>query len=447
MKVNQKNKTRIGISLLCAIILLTGCHITPNKKQDGEKKKYPKLVVVYSDAYGEDSSFSQVQEEINKITRKKLGVEVEFHLISDSNYSDAVGWKYINCCRIGGTLYGLPNNRDFAAGWDSYALRKDILNKYNIKASDIKNIKDLEKVFDLVLEKENGVVPLACTGSLFGNFSLADGINSLVSGGHENYGQEDEVVDIFETEEYKNRLKQVRKWYLKGYMGDNILENTSTITEMIRNGEAFAETVKNKPGMKMQESLKCEREMEIVQFGQPAISYNSMAAFPWMITKNSISPELSMKLLNLFYSDEDIMNLLAYGIEGIDYVETEDGHIRAPEGKKGNPYYGGSWRLPNQFITKVWEGNPLNVWDQVKQYNEDALHSCEIGFNFNVFPVAQKYLKLQEIYDSYEPILESGLVNPENGLKQMLEELKQNGLDEVIAEKRRQFESWKKQQE
>ena len=251
----------------------------------------------------------------------------------------------------------------------------------------------------------------------------------------------------FETEEYKNRLKQVRKWYLKGYMGDNILENTSTITEMIRNGEAFAETVKNKPGMKMQESLKCEREMEIVQFGQPAISYNSMAAFPWMITKNSISPELSMKLLNLFYSDEDIMNLLAYGIEGIDYVETEDGHIRAPEGKKGNPYYGGSWRLPNQFITKVWEGNPLNVWDQVKQYNEDALHSCEIGFNFNVFPVAQKYLKLQEIYDSYEPILESGLVNPENGLKQMLEELKQNGLDEVIAEKRRQFESWKKQQE
>lgn len=299
MKVSQKNKTRIGISLLCAILLLTGCHITPNKKQDGEKKKYPKLVVVYSGAYGEDSSFSQVQEEINKITRKKLGVEVEFHLISDSNYSDAVelmltsgeqvdilwgsnslfvkayvnrqlcdlepllrengkdiidavGWKYINCCRIGGTLYGLPNNRDFAAGWDSYALRKDILDKYNIKASDIKNIKDLEKVFDLVLEKEDGVVPLACTGSLFGNFSLADGINSLVSGGHENYGQEDEVVDIFETEEYKNRLKQVRKWYLKGYMGDNILENTSTITEMIRNGEAFAETVKNKPGMKMQ---------------------------------------------------------------------------------------------------------------------------------------------------------------------------------------------------
>ena len=69
MKVNQKNKTRIGISLLCAIILLTGCHITPNKKQDGEKKKYPKLVVVYSGAYGEDSSFSQVQKKTGSGSR------------------------------------------------------------------------------------------------------------------------------------------------------------------------------------------------------------------------------------------------------------------------------------------------------------------------------------------------------------------------------------------
>ena len=246
-------------------------------------------------------------------------MEVEFHLISDRNYSDAVelmltsgeqvdilwgsnslfvkayvnrqlcdlepllkengkdiidavGWKYINCCRIGGTLYGLPNNRDFAAGWDSYALRKDILNKYNIKASDIKNIKDLEKVFDLVQEKENGGVPLACTGALFGNFSLADGINSLVSGGHENYGQEDEVVDIFETEEYKNRLKQVRKWYLKGYMGDNILENNAKMHEMVNSMleikdasiqiEKIIETIYKSPALELFKADCLERQEE-----------------------------------------------------------------------------------------------------------------------------------------------------------------------------------------
>lgn len=44
MKVNQKNKTRIGISLLCAIILLTGCHITPNKNRTGRKRSIQSLL-------------------------------------------------------------------------------------------------------------------------------------------------------------------------------------------------------------------------------------------------------------------------------------------------------------------------------------------------------------------------------------------------------------------
>lgn len=487
-------KIRVAALLLsvCALLLLGACQASQNEKKTQKEAEYPKVVIVSSGSYGEDTSFAKVKDAVNEITKKKLGIEVEFRDIGGNSYSEqvellltggeqvdilwgsnalfvkaymnrqlcdledllkeygkdivkAVGWKYINCCRIGGTLYGLPNNRDYAAGWDSYALRKDLLDKYDIEAEDIKTIEDLEGVFDLILEKED-IVPLACNGSLFGNFALADGINSFPAGGHENYGKEEAIVNIFETEEYEQRLKLVRKWYLRGYLGDNILENTSTVAAMIKNGEAFAVPVKNKPGMKTQESLKCGREMEIVQLGKTAISYNSMAAFPWMIPKNTASKENAMKVLNLFYSDTDIMNLLAYGIEGEDYVETADGHITLPEGKTENPYYGMAWRLPNQFILKVWEGDSLSLWEQMRTWNEEALQSSEIGFNFNVFPVAKQYLALEEIYAAYKPILESGIVNPEMGLAQMLEELKENGLDEVIAEKEKQFKKWKREQ-
>ena len=136
------------------------------------------------------------------------------------------------------------------------------------------------------------------------------------------------------------------------------------------------------------------------------------------------------------------MNLLSYGIEGIDYVKTEDGFITLPEGKDSNPYYGNAWRLPNQFITYVWEGNPPDLWEEMRRWNENALKSCEIGFNFNIFPVSKQYLELEEIYNAYKPILESGMVNPEQGLSQMLSEMKEHGLDEVIAEKKKQFEIW-----
>lgn len=101
-----------------------------------------------------------------------------------------------------------------------------------------------------------------------------------------------------------------------------------------------------------------------------------------------------------------------------------------------------AWKLPNQFITYVWEGNPLDLWEQMEKYNENALQSCEIGFNFNVFPVADEYLKLEEIYGYYKSVLESGLVEPDEGLEKMLGELRENGLDKAIAEKQRQFTQW-----
>ena len=112
-----------------------------------------------------------------------------------------------------------------------------------------------------------------------------------------------------------------------------------------------------------------------------------------------------MKLLILLYKDADIMNLLSYGIEGTDYVKTKDGFITLLEGKDSNPYYGNAWRLPNQFITYVWEGNPPDLWEEMRRWNENALKSCEIGFNFNIFPVSKQYLELEEIYNTYKPIL------------------------------------------
>lgn len=478
----------MGISVALGACAPSGASETSTE----QTKEYPRLVVVNAGSYGDTEGFALVEEEINKITRKKLGVEVDFKIIGDDynntvelmltggeqvdilcasntlfmkmyinrqlcdledllekygqDIIDAVGMDYIDCCRIGGVLYGLPNNRDYAAGWDSYALRKDILDKYDIRVEDIRSIEDLEKIFDMILEKEPGMVPLACSGSMFSNFALADGINSFPAGGHTNYGQDEEVVNIFETKEYRQQLRRVRKWYLKEYLGQNILESATGATGMIRNGTAFAMAVKNKPGIKMQETLKCGRELEIVQFGETAISYNSMAAYPWMITKNTVSEELSMKLLNLLYKDADIMNLLSYGIEGTDYVKTKDGFITLPEGKDSNPYYGNAWRLPNQFITYVWEGNPPDLWEEMRRWNENALKSCEIGFNFNIFPVSKQYLELEEIYNTYKPILESGMVNPEQGLSRMLSEMKEHGLDEVIAEKKKQFEIWQNSQ-
>lgn len=182
-----------------------------------------------------------------------------------------------------------------------------------------------------------------------------------------------------------------------------------------------------------------------MQFGENAISYNSLAALPWVITKNTISKVKSMQLLNLMYTDADVMNLLSYGVENIHYVKKPDGHIKLPPGAAINVFIKESRMMPNQFITYVWEGNPLDLWEQIDEYNKSALRSCEIGFNFDVSKVSTEYITLEEIYNKYKPILEGGVVDPIEGLQEMMSELNVNGLQEVISEKRRQFENWKKE--
>ncbi len=137
-----------------------------------------------------------VEEAINEITREKLGVEIEFKVM-ESQYStkinlmlagkepldiisangsmylemymkgylhpldglleqygkgiiEEVGEETIHACDINGVLYGLPNNRDYAAGWNAYMLRKDILDKYHIDPGELKDLKDLEELYEFI---------------------------------------------------------------------------------------------------------------------------------------------------------------------------------------------------------------------------------------------------------------------------------------------------------
>lgn len=63
---------------------------------------------------------------------------------------EQIGTEYMDVCRFGGregALYGLPTNRDYAGGWDTYILSREILDRYRIDETKIHNYEDLEKIF------------------------------------------------------------------------------------------------------------------------------------------------------------------------------------------------------------------------------------------------------------------------------------------------------------
>ena len=62
----------------------------------------------------------------------------------------------------------------------------------------------------------------------------------------------------------------------------------------------------------------------------------------------------------------------------------------------------------------------------------------------NYSSVAAEYARVMDIYHDYRWILESGLDNPEEGGKKMMDEMKSSGLDLIIREEQKQFDNWRK---
>ena len=98
--------------------------------------------------------------------------------------------------------------------------------------------------------------------------------------------------------------------------------------------------------------------------------------------------------------------------------------------------------MPNQFIARIWEGDSLDLWTTMQNYNDNALASKAMGFTFDNSDVSAEYTALTNVYTEYRNQLEYGFLDPETGIPEMVNRLKAAGLDDYIAEKQAQLDAW-----
>lgn len=172
------------------------------------------------------------------------------------------------------------------------------------------------------------------------------------------------------------------------------------------------------------------------------------------IAKTSQYPNECIQLLSWLYTDVELADLLAYGVEGVDYRLDEEGRV-APISEDGQI----SWELPwfLGFISNTTE-NTIDAVDskQCPKYNEGLETTPIVGFHFNNQGLEDKLLELNRIVEKYTiiyeeestiPIYRSFLTGHDSELTTTLaslnQDLKEAGLDELIVEVNRQFNNWK----
>ena len=158
----------------------------------------------------------------------------------------------------------------------------------------------------------------------------------------------------------------------------------------------------------------------------------------YIIPSVSEHPKEALQLLNLMYQDAEIMNLLQYGIEGIDY-ELVDGAVQK---KDGSTYDVMGWVWPNQSISLTSVGIDKGIWEKNREFDASTSAGPAIGFKFNNLMVMNEITACNNVIAKYETALRWGQLEPTENLKKFNEELYAAGLQTIIDEKQKQLDTF-----
>lgn len=497
----MKKRMSFLSSVIALTVVISGCSsdndASSSKKQDEKKAEAPVELTVAIPVKGAIPKDMQlVNDEINKIAKEKINTTVKLLPISYSAYvnqmnlmmtggekldlmvvwgafysnyvakgqvlalddlltkygknvSESLGPVFLNAPKVKGKIYGVPSIRDLAQDY-GFIMRKDLVTKYNIDLSNVKKLADLESVLKTLKENEPSMAPMTnkVNSSLYGTFSTRDSLGDDLGVLLNNGQGELKVVNWYETPEYADMVKLMRKWNQAGYAIKDVVTNKESENTIIKAGKAAGNITHMKPGFAEQQSKIVGTEMTAVKLAPAAANTSTVNSVMWGISQGSKNPEKAMQFLNLMYADKDIVNLFSWGIEGKHYVKKQDGFIGYPAGVDENNTgfaLNQGFMFGNSFLADVWEGNDKNVWQETKKFNESATRSKALGFTYDNTSVKTEIAAVTNVVNQYRLGLEDGAFDPDKELPKFISELKAAGIDKIIAEKQKQLDVWAKE--
>ena len=481
-------------------------NLTPAEKAIAERKasgQNTKVVFAFFDWIGALAGTERIQNRINEITTERYGIEVELLVLDSATFSTQVplmiiagepldifavggiGYTsavnngyvydmnqdnliqnygtdilayndplYLKACSAGDALYAIPPVKEVAMGCGVLCIAAEYLDAigydYESKWDDesketIKSSYDeLEPIFEQLHEKfpDKAVLagPVGGLGTAFIDpiandyyGVLMDPVNSL------------EISNGYESDLYWDLCRRAYKYNQAGYYPGDILTSNIPAGARIGAGTAMATGGPGKPGYRAQISSECSKDMIVFALGPDLVRSSVPQTVCWGLGYNTKEPVAAMQLLNAFYGDADLSNLLCWGEEGVEYKVLDNGTIDYCDGvTRSTCEYATDvqWEMPNELLSHPWHTDTPDLWDRMRAFNEAAGRSLALGFNWDNADYATQFTALENVRTEYESPLMLGFYDPEEKIPEFVERLKGVGLDDYIAAKTAALTEW-----
>lgn len=375
----------------------------------------------------------------------------------------AENWE---ACTYEGSIYFIPE--DNYTQWTNHGVfyRGDWAKEFGI--DKITNFEDLGKYFQGVVDNKTGVIPWDVSGTAANGNALASGyINSTTSNitiegipvglSALFYGKSADdaytvVSPYMDGTTFEDFAVMMKSWAEAGYWREDVLNYDGETRELFYAGtsgadqhhtQTFVSQIRpnmdtKQPGSDTQMFPFSEHSKNLVA---TSITHGACA-----IGANSKHAERALMVYDLIRNDETCYRLYNYGIEGTDYVVTDDGKLARPEGwdSSTDNLDTNFWCGRNDSLGLVDSTWYAGLTDIYADYDTYAINYPYGKFVFDNSNVSTQIAAMADVCANYIPRIAFGKVDdPKAIVAEFRQALKDAGYDDVLAEVQSQLNASK----
>ena len=313
---------------------------------------------------------------------------------------------------------------------------KDISEKYNLTdaINNASSMDDIEEIFDVVREGEPADFNITTQSGT--RYFYDHGMRSTTVGGFDVI--DDKVTDSYD-ENFEN-AKRMRVWNEKEFFPADIatLDDASALTKQKK---VYSNYSRYLPGNAGKFKLSNGYDVIAIPTSRAILNRSGVQSTLNAISANCKNPVRALKLIDLLFEDQYLLNLLCYGIEGRDYEKDPNDPNRMNR-DAGSAYYIAEFMIGSQFLAYLAPSYEDDVWEQTKKENEEADVDPYIGFSFDPSPVESEMSQISSVNQEYSAIIGYGLQDPEVTFPERQKKLEMAGQKVVMDEIQRQLDEW-----
>lgn len=342
---------------------------------------------------------------------------------------------------VDGKLYAIPNWQ-IQAKSTALMFDKEKLDSTGMKLEDFNTLSDIT----IYLEKLHKVDPNCNVvgGSQWPSLLFYEGFAEIAGESlppvikFEADGKP-VVVNQYETQEFKDYVNLRDQWVKDGLVTNQYDPDLKASNKAVRRS-AYGIHI-YKPGLAEANTESNGYECVAKPFSKALISSAGINAALTGVSATSRHPKEALRMIEVMNTDEEIRNLLCWGIEGVNYEKTGDMKVK-PIPDSGYSRIS-DWLLGSIRNAYQLDGTSENIMQELEDYNNSAIVSPLIGMYFDVNPVSTEAANCKTVINEQLKNLELGLTGDvDAALNKFISDLKIAGADAVIEECQAQVDKW-----